>query len=161
MLRALRQEVQAQLISVPALRKPALRRSEDPEALLATDLPGVAQPEAVADLMNVLEAAGWRSWQRDGWLLLDHAVPVPDWDWPETYPGEWGCCLWLLRQHPGGDTPAGHIRALVKAAEQGWDQVERLCRAWHGEFAALLRTHRPLPGGLVPYLCAAMKEEAR
>lgn len=161
MLRALRREVQALLASVSSQRKPALRRTDDPGALLATDLPGIAQPEAVEAFAAELEAWGWRAWQRDGWLLLDRPVPVPEWAWPEAYPGEWGCCLWLLRLHPGQEAPAGHIRALVKAQEQGREQVERLCRAWHGEFALLLRQHQPLPGGLAPYLCAAMKEEAR
>lgn len=159
MLTALRREVQAKLMSVPASRKPALRRSEDPGALLATDLPGIAKPEAVAAFVAAMEAEGWHVWQKDGWLLLDHAVPMPEWGWPEVYPGEWGCCMWLLRQHLGTEAPAGHIRALVKAAEQGNDKVERLCRAWHEEFAVLLRAHQPLPGGLAPYLRAAMKEE--
>lgn len=161
MLTALRREVQVHLVKVPVQRKPALRRSDDPEALLATDLPGIAKPEAVAVFVTAMEAEGWRIWPKDGWLLLDHAVAMPQWRWPEEYPGEWGCCLWLLRNHPGEAAPAGHIRALVKAVEQGNDKVERLCRAWHEEFAGLLRAHQPLPGGLAAYLCNAMKEEAK
>lgn len=161
MLTALRRQVQAHLAKVPAQRKPALRRTDEPDALLTTDLPRIAGPEALAAFTAALEENGWRVRQAPGWLLLDHDVPVPAVEWPQDYPGEWGCCLWLLRQHPEGGAPAEMIRALVKAAEMGPDKVERLCRQWHGEFAACLREHRPLPGGVAPYLCAAMKEEAK
>lgn len=161
MLTALRREVQAHLACVPVQRKPALRRTDDPDALLMCDLPRITKQEDVAAFITVLEAEGWRVRQEVGWLLLDHDVPEPEWAWPEAYPGEWGCCLWLLRQHPGEALAQGYIRELVKAAEQGQERVEWLCRRWHGEFAARLREHQLLPGGLVSYLCAAMKEETR
>ena len=161
MLTALRRAVQAHLAAVPVQRRPALRRTEDPRALLMCDLPRIARETDAAAVIAALEAEGWRVRQEPGWLLLDHDVPEPEWAWPQAYPGEWGCCLWLLKQHPGQEAPKEKIRALVKAAEQGCDRVEWLCRQWHGEFAALLREHQPLPGGLVPYLCAAMKEEER
>jgi len=160
-LTALRHQVREHLEALPAQRKPALRRTDDPGALLMTDLPRIAGPEEVAAFIAALEKEGWRAWQEPGWLLLDHDVPVPDRPWPDAFPGEWGCCLRLLRAHPGKDAPREYIRALVKAAEQGNDKVERLCKAWHGEFAARMREHQPLPGGLVPYLLAAMKEETR
>lgn len=160
MLTALRKAVQACLENIPASRKPALRRSDDPDALLATDLPLVAQAGDAAAFAAAMEQAGWRVWEKNGWLLLDHAVPAPVWRWPGEYPGEWGCCLWLLRQHGNETAPAEMIRALVKAAEQGRDKVERLCAQWHGLFAEMLRNRRELPGGLAPYLCAAMKEDA-
>lgn len=159
MLRALRKAVQACMENVPVSRKPALRRSDDPGALLATDLPCVAGKEAVAVFVAAMEQAGWRVWERNGWLLLDHAVPAPAWRWPDEYPGEWGCCMWLLKQHPGDDAPEDMIRSLVKAEEQGSDKVERLCARWHALFAGKLRNQQPLPGGLAPYLAAAMKEE--
>lgn len=161
MLTALRRAMQAHLAAVPAQRKPALRRTDDPDALLMTDLPRIVPPEAVDAFISAVEAEGWRVRQEPGWMLLDHPVPAPEMVWPEAYPGEWGCCLWLLRQHPGNDAPPAYIRALVKAAEQGQDKVERLCKQWHGEFAALLRERQVLPGGLAPYLAAAMKEDAR
>lgn len=160
MLRALRHQVQLRLESVPASRKPALRRSDHPHALLATDLPGIAREKDVAAFVSAMEAEGWRVWEERGWQLMDHAVPLPRWRWPEEYPGEWGACLWLLKHHPGSEAPAEMIRALVKAAEQGPARVEHLCAQWHGLFAELLRGHQPLPGGLAPYLAAAMKEDA-
>jgi len=159
MLTALRKAAQTCLAGVSVSRKPALRRSDEPDALLATDLPRVADKEAVAAFAAAMEKDGWRVWEKSGWLLLDHDVPAPAWRWPDEYPGEWGCCMWLLKQHPGGDAPAEMIRALVKAAEQGNDKVERLCAQWHGLFAEMLRRRQPLPGALAPYLYAAMKEE--
>ena len=161
MLTGLRQAVQAQLARVPVERKPALRRTDDPRVLLMCDLPRVADEAAVAGFVAALETEGWRIWQEPGWLLLDHAVPVPAVVWPEDYPGESGCCLWLLRQHPGDAAADGYIRALVKAAEVGQQRVEWLCTQWHGEFATRLREHLPLPGGLTPYLAKVMKEEEK
>lgn len=161
MLTALREAARERLAQIPVQRKPALRRTDNPDALLACDLPGVAAPEEVQAFTADMENAGWRIQQEDGWLLMDHDVPEPAWAWPDAYPGEWGCCLWLLRRYPGKDAPAEKVRALVKAAEMGPGRVEWLCARWHGEFAALLREHQPLPGGLAPYLCAAMKEEKR
>lgn len=161
MLRSLRQAVQRHLANVETQRKPALRRTDDPGALLMCDLPRIADAEAIAAFVQAMEADGWRVWEVPSWLLLDHDVPVPVAEWPQDYPGERGCCAWLLRQHPGGAPAQVYIRALVKAAEQGMDKVEYLCRQWHGEFAALLREHKPLPGGVLPYLCAVIKEEAR
>ncbi|MBQ8313024.1 MAG: hypothetical protein IJX84_07470 [Clostridia bacterium] len=161
MLTGLRQAVQEQLAQVPAKRKPALRRTDDPRALLMCDLPRIADEAAVMSFVAALEAEGWRVWQETGWLLLDHAVPASEMVWPEAYTGESGCCLWLLRQHPGDAPAEAYIRALVKAAEVGRQRVEWLCSQWHGEFAARLREHLPLPGGLAPYLAKVMKEEEK
>lgn len=161
MLTALRSAVQARLAGVPVQRRAALRRTEDPRALLMCDLPRIAAQEAVAAFIAAMEEEGWRVWQEPGWLLLDHDVPAPDWAWPDAYSGERGCCLWLLKQHPGDAAPQAYIRALVKAQEEGTGRVERLCTHWHGEFAALLRERKALPGELAPYLCAVIKEEER
>lgn len=159
MLTALRRRVQAVLEQADARRKPALRRWDAPGALLGTDLPAAADEMQVQIFISRMETQGWRV-QREGiWLLLDCDVPVPQACPPEKLRGEWGCCVALLARHGGTEAPAESIRALAKAAEEGNDKVERLCRLWHGEFAACLREHRPLPGGLLPYLCAAMKED--
>lgn len=158
MLRALRRQVQARLASVPCRRRPALRRTDDPGFLLMTDLPQAASPQDVAAFAQALRHLGWKVEEAPGWLLLDGPIPVPACPAPTSYPGEAGCCAWLLQQHPGGDAPPDMLRALVKAAEQGAPHVERLCSGWHGQLAAMLRRHQPLPGGLLPYLLAAMKE---
>lgn len=160
MLRALRRQVQACLASVPCRRRPALRRTDNPDFLLMTDLPQAASTQDVAAFAEGMRRLGWTVAEIPSWLLLDCPIPAPLCRVPDSYPGETGCCLWILRQHPGGDAPPDMLRALVKAAEQGAPQVEKLCSAWHGQLAAMLRRHQPLPGGLLPYLCAALKEEA-
>lgn len=158
MLTLLRREVQACLCAIPCQRKPALRRTDDPDFLLMTDLPQAAVPESVAAFTAALQPRGWTVRETSGWLLLDRPLPIPAYTLPADYPGEYGCCVWLLRQHPGNAAPPEMLRALAKASEQGSAQVERLCAAWHRQFAAQLRRHQPLPGGLLPYLCALNKE---
>ena len=155
MLTALRRAVQAALLETPASRKPALRRSDDPEALLATDLPLIADSEAVASFTARMQARGWRVWRQGSWLLLDAEMPVPDDDVPETVNGELGCCISLLKRHPGSETDREALRALVKATERGPAALETYCAVLHGSWAAALREHRELPGGLLPYLCRA------
>ena len=55
MLSTLRQELQEMLATVPTLRRPALRRSEDANALFATDLPLLAD---AADFCRLAEKHG-------------------------------------------------------------------------------------------------------
>lgn len=155
MLAALRGQIQQALAAVPAKRKPALRRTDDPDALLATDLPLVADEENVAAFVGQISRDGWRVTRRGGWLQLDADVPVPQADIPGALTGEAGCCISLLLRHPGGDCPAALIRSVVKAADAGRQPFERLCRQLHGELAEALRRHEALPGGLLNYLCRA------
>lgn len=63
------------LETVPTLRRPALRRSEDANALFATDLPLLAD---TADFCRLAEKHGWRTWMHGGWLLLDKLPNPPD-----------------------------------------------------------------------------------
>lgn len=155
-MRPLRHALTALLEGTAVRRRPALRRCDDPRALLATDLPQAAEDAAVADFIRRAEAEGWTVLREGGWLLMDHPVPVPD-AAPCQASGEAGCCLQLLRRHPGGDAPPGDVRELLKAAETG--QTERLCARWHAEWAGRLRLHQPLPGGLLPYLAAISSNE--
>ena len=162
MLTALREACRAHLLQAEAVRKPALRRSAAPDALLATDLPLAAPPERVAAFRRDMAAEGWSIREEKGWLMLDHPVPPPPMRTVTDFSGEAGCCLWLLLRHPGPDCPAAWVRALVKAEEEGKAPLERLCRAWHGEMARRLRLGLSLPGGLAPYLAHAiclLKEE--
>ncbi|MGN1019092.1 MAG: hypothetical protein ACI4O7_01860 [Aristaeellaceae bacterium] len=161
MLTPLRRNVQTLLADVPVCRKPALRRSDAPEALLATDLPLAAEDAAVEAFLAAAEDAGWTVIPRGEWLLLDHPVDAPDCPMPERLAGEAGCCLSLLVRHGGDGAPREDIRALVKARDAGGRAVERLCAAWHREWAARLRRREPLPGGLIPYLCRAMTPAAK
>ena len=54
-----RRTAQALLHGIPALRKPFLRRSLRPDALLTTDLPRLTAPESLAWLIAALEAQGF------------------------------------------------------------------------------------------------------
>ena len=159
MLTPLRAEARAALDRMAVRRKPALRRSEDPGALLATDLPLAADAAAVEAFTKEMEARGWQVWRAANWLLLDKAVPAPPMEAvPGACPGELGCCISLLARHSEGAADAADIRALVKAAESGSPALERLCGQLHAEWAAALREHRSLPGGLLPYLCRAAEQ---
>lgn len=156
MLTALRQEVQALLATVPTVRRPALRRSDDENALFATDLPLLAD---AADFCRLAEKHGWRTQMLNGWLLLDK-LPNPPM-MPEKIPdapGELGCCLSLLARHMDDAADDVQLRALLKAADAGGPALERYARALHRDLAAHLRTHTPLPGQLLPYLCRAAEE---
>lgn len=159
MLTPLRAEVNALLARTTVQRRPALRRSDAPDALLATDLPYAAEAMAVADFISRAEAAGWYVKRAaNGWLLLDKPVPVPGVDMPASASGECGCCLSLLARHPGDGGAAGLIREVVRAEEAGAIAFERLCGDLHARFAAMLRLHQPLPGALTPYLIHAYRK---
>ncbi len=157
MLTEVRARINAALASVPASRRPALRRSDDPGALLATDLPLVAEPSAVRAFSDTLTAEGFRVMPRNGWLLLDAPVPAPETDVLADVPGEAGCCLSLLVRHPDDGDAADAIRAIVKAAEAGRQPFERLCARLHADLAGKLRLHQSLPGAALPHLCAACR----
>ena len=148
--------MQTALGSVNVHRKPALRRSDRPDALLATDLPLAADREAVQDFVERMTATGWRVWEEKNWIFLDAEVPVPEAVDCSAAAGELGCCLSLLERHEGSAAPKETIRAIVKAAESG--TIERLCAQLHREWAAALRRHQPLPGGLQPYLIRAAQD---
>lgn len=155
MLTALRRQVQEVLYACTAVRKPALRRSDDPRALLATDLPLAAGPQQAALFCARMESLGWTTCQQNGWILLDVPVPAPQTAVPGELKGECGCCISLLLRHPEDAPAQEQIRAVVKAADAGRQPFERLCSSLHADFAARLRRHQPLPGALLPYLCDA------
>lgn len=156
MLSSLRAEINALLASADTRRRPALRRSDAPDALLATDLPHAAQDAAVVDFIRRAEAAGWRvELAQNGWLLLDKDVPVPDAEIPACAGGPCGCCISLLARHPQDGDARRWIRRVVTAQEAGEAAFLRLCVRLHQELAAMLRLGQPLPGALLPYLARA------
>ena len=155
MLTALRQQAQSMLYAVPAKRKPALRRSDVPDALFATDLPLVAEEEVIRAFAAHMEACGWTVREQNGWLTLDAPVPVPETVIPADLAGACGCCISLLLRHREEAPAEEYIRAVAKAAEAGKLPFERLCTQLHGAFAVRLREHQALPVGLLPYLCHA------
>ena len=156
MLSELRKQMQQLLAQVPASRKAALRRTDAPDALLATDLPLLAEEDDLTAFVAVVMAHGWRvAFAPNGWMKLDHDIPVPGVTVPEGVAGEAGCCISLLQRHPGNEVDAVRLRALVKADDAGKKELDKLCRAWHREFAEMLREKKPLPA-LLPYLSAAI-----
>ena len=155
MLKALRVQVMRELTARTAVRRPSLRRSDDAQALLATDLPLVAATGETEVFRVRMEALGWRvRTAGNGWLLLDKEVPSPQ-DTPVEAEGDCACCLSLLRRHRDGGDPSEEIRAVVKAADAGRQPFARLCGQLHARLAGMLRRHEPLPDGLIPYLACA------
>ncbi len=164
MLTMLRREVQEMLTAVwhGKNRKPALRRASNELALLATDFPLIADEESTRRFCCMAQEKGWRIWDENGWLMLDKAVPAPDTvsmaSISARADNELCCCISLLTRHPESGDASRFIRALVKADEAGRQPMQRLCRQLHQELAAMLRTHQPLPGALLPYLCFAARK---
>lgn len=158
MLNELRQEVQRELARCQVKRTPVLRRSDMPDMLLACDLPAVAAPAETAAFTRNMERQGWRVRPAVVWLLLDRPVPVPARDDTVNAAGETGCCLSLLQRHPDAVQDDDAVRAVVKAAEQNPAALERVCARLHADWAERLRLGQPLPGLLLPYLQAAVKE---
>ena len=163
MITQLRHELQALWAELPCSRPPTLRRCRHENALLATNLPFIASSADVRHFTDVCRLTGWTVSEKDGWLLLDHPVPVPDCRIPQTPSGEIGCLISLLLRHPQDDAPCeGEIRALAKVCEESPAAAELFCASLHENWAQRLRRHEPLPGGLLPYLCfahAKCKEE--
>ena len=159
MLSAARAQARSWMEALPAARPPALRRAEDPDWLLATDLPRLVSAEHLARFREQAERAGWRTAPAPaGWLLLDAPLTPPPVEIPETPPpGETGALLSLLLRHPDGAEDPRDLRTLLKAAEQGSAALERVCAQLHREGAVRLREGRPLPGALIPWLCAAIR----
>lgn len=154
MMRALRQEMQALLSAAQTARRPALRRSSVPWALLATDLPLLTADWA--DFAHLAAENGWRVEVQNGWLLLGKTPNPPE--MPGTLPdapGELGCCLSLLSRHQEAGEAGDWLPLLLKAEDTGGQALERYARALHRELAARLRRHETLPGTLLPFLCHA------
>ena len=142
----LREEIRGLLSGADSARPAALRRSLREDFLYATDLPGTASGETVADFRQKAEEAGWRTVEADGWILLDR-IPLHNAD---SFRGPFGpearCCASLLQRHPGkrkdGDREK---RMLLKAGEESPDAYERVCGILHREWAAALRKGETLP----------------
>ena len=149
----LRQQLRSLLAACGTQRPPALRRSLNPVALYATDLPQLAAGTALQAFRREAEKAGWTLREEDGWLQLDRAADTPPRGW---YAGAFGpeaaACLSLLRRQGArnrltGNSEAGRetVRRLIKAGEMGETALETACAETHREWAARLREGKPLP----------------
>ncbi len=163
MLKELRLAVMRQWEDLSPERKPALRRSDAPGYLLATDAPKVLSATDTDVFAARLTALGWQMDRKGDWLWLDAPVPVPE-EVPDAWTGETGCCVSILRraeshqQAPCDEETREWIRLIVKAAEKGGDALHRTAGELHGCLAEKLRLKSPLPTLLIPYLNAAAKE---
>ena len=141
----LRQELQKLLAGTPYTRTPALRRSLREDFLYASDLPQAADRDAVESFLRKAREAGWHASETEGWIQLDK-VPQDPPEFPGIPGPEAKCCASLLRRHPGPRrTSERERRMLYKAAEESAGARETVCGKLHREWAADLRTHRPLP----------------
>ena len=127
-------------------RRPALRRSLNPEDLFSVDLPACASPADCLVFLDRVREAGWQACQADGWIQLRPPEGrAPEGWFPEEPRGEAACLLALLSRHPGTASSSREMTALLKAREQGATEWERACRILHENFAARLRLHQALP----------------
>lgn len=152
MLTELRKNVAEMLSQCPVRRPCAVRRSLTADALLAIDLPQAAETASVEKFLRLAQQNGWKARIEKGWILLDHALPLPPSHAEAEANGRLANTLQLLRLHPSDAMDEAALRALAKAVEEGQRSVERLCNALAQEWAVRLRQHEMLPGALLPYL---------
>ncbi len=146
------------MADLPVLRPPVIRRSEERDWMLATDLPGLASEESLKVFCECVSARGWRTQRRGDWLLLDNPGALTGAAKPavKAMEGEAGALVSLLERHPNGEPDDILLRLIAKRAEEGETALENLCRSLHRDFARRLRDGEALPGALLPYLCAAV-----
>lgn len=155
---------QALLADVPAPRKPFLRRSLRPDALLTTDLPRLVQPQALEALEAAITGLGWTVQLQAGlWELTPVLTPsaplgpvLPGPDRPHLRR-----LYSLLSRHPAPGGSIAPVLAFLKAEEAGPQPLERLCQALCRQCAVCLRAHQRLPGELLPYVQSALAEEGK
>ena len=157
MLSGLREITARLLADTPQDRPAAIRRSEEAGWLLATDLPLVTDEASLAGFRQRAGEAGLSCGRAsNGWLLLDAWEMLPAAAPPTAWPdGEKGAAMSLLARHPGQADPAETVRQIARACERGDAALERCCGALHARWAECLRRGRELPGGALPFLCAA------
>ena len=132
-----------------------LRRSRDEGSLYAVAFAPDVPEMLTARFTEAARKAGWICTPGNGWLLMDHAVPVPE---PCTcvLTGERRCLQKIMDTHactaPGMDT----LRRVQRAWDAGATSAERLCLELHHECAARMRRHEK-PEDLRPWLGALEK----
>ena len=139
-----RNEIARLLDSVNTSRKPCVRRSNESDSLLATDLPLVTDTEGVRLFRNLAGECGWTvRTGKNGWLMLDR---VPERMTVVSSRGtEALACASLLERHSYKEPDAVIWRELVKACEEGKNVEERAFARLHALIAERLKSHAPLP----------------
>ncbi|MDO4483038.1 MAG: hypothetical protein Q4C54_00990 [Clostridia bacterium] len=122
-------------------RRPALKRCQDPDYLMATDFPAAASEEQTEVFVHSLQNHGWLCTRKGNWLFLDkESYELPNPPVPDTIPaGEIGCCISLLQRHMSDCGDIRLVRLLMKTADESAQKTEALCLVWHREWAAGLR----------------------
>ena len=156
MMQSAREALRGAMAGIEVLRPPVIRRSDEPEWMLATDLPGLTSEEGLNRFCEHVTASGWRHQRRGDWLLLDHLGALPTAGRPEgKITGEAASVISLLERHPDSAMDEKLLRMIAKRAEEGEAALENLCRSLHRDLAGRLRRGEALPGMLLPYLYAA------
>lgn len=142
MMKELRKELLEAISALPFDRVPIIRRSNNPNYLLTSDLP-LHIPK------NVLDAF-IRKMTEDGWT-----VTITGNNWIEvdkkliykiggTISGnEASCCARLLEKHPGNADEHKTERDILKAKDA--NKLEECCRSLHRSWAEALRRGDELP----------------
>ena len=123
----------------------AVRRAREEDYLLACALP-MRAPESVCGAFAAMaQSEGFRVCVQEKWILLDR--PVGEDEPPETEEGdgEAAALLSVLARHRTEPADPTMIRRLLKAEDEGWQQLEAVCEELHGDFAGRLRDGRMLP----------------
>ena len=148
-LNVYRRELRMALDGLQVARPAVLRRSIRKDYLYSTDLPLAADQDSVRQFSDDVRRRGWRTETEEAWIHLD---PPEIRKWPDSEGRmpecpESICCLSILQRHSGHLTASdGSMeRQLIKAAEEGPEAYEKICRRIHGEWAAALREHRRIP----------------
>ena len=153
-LRAAQADAWAALDSAPCF----LRRDARDDALFVSDLPRHADAASVEAARGTLVARGFHAWVEDELLRVDASLPryeelllgLPNQQppFPEDdalHPAYALCRLWLrAAPAPLGRQPLEPLRCVLKRLGNTQELNKRLPRL-HGESAALLRAHAPLP----------------
>lgn len=138
-----REQLRELLAKTEAVRKPALRRSNNEEFLFATNLPLITKENELTRFLSEAQSTGWTCRIESGWLLLDK---VPD----EKIiiaerSTEAEACAAILERHSIKADGRREWRILYKACEQDEKKVSEAFMMLHAEMALALREHRKLP----------------
>ncbi|MBQ9252888.1 MAG: hypothetical protein IJ188_09665 [Clostridia bacterium] len=135
-----RRELNLLLSSLPARRKPALRRSLRPDFLFAVDLPACVEAPVCEQFLLAAAAAGWQGTEIQGWINLCRGDgALPEGLFPPDMIGEAGCLRSLMDRHTFLRPTEVQWIAMIKAREEGPAAWEQACRLIHQDWARRLR----------------------
>ncbi len=154
MMAEFRSEVTGFIEPLCCVRRPSIRRCDDPEWLLATDLPLLIDQERMKEFLNRISEAGWQSQLFGDWLYLRREIKPPEYETraDEQICESCMCLISLLERHPGGESSQRERIAMCKAEEYSRQEFLRFMDLLHREWATRLRQRVHLPSDLAPWL---------